>query len=298
MLGLSSPTFDPKTVNVNDPDPWLAMYLDSSNWVDPKAKKALLRGNSSYCRRFIYPLVMPFARLAVALIKVFRVLSPRWPRSIKGLHYALYWLMRLFVSKDANELILRHFNIGTENLQFIAQNAEVEIHSTIELRPKNLEDLIDNTFLIHDLNLYNFIIELNEKLKEQDRLFLEPPETLDFSAISVDGEFGIEALPDRWHNFLDLQTAIELYIPIYALLLTDNDFWRASNSLQLDQSVALYVAKLLGKPEIASLVNNRHPMVPDFILSAGYRLMLHGHDAEILHGLLRRMSTKVLSTGS
>jgi hypothetical protein len=197
--------------------------------------------------------------------------------------------MKLFVSRDANELILRHFNIGTENLQFIAKNARIQIDSTIALRPKTLEDLLDNTFLIHDLNIYNFIIELNDKLIANKQFFVETPEKLDFSSISLDQNFDIQPLPDRWHNFLDLQTAIELYTPLYALFLTDADFWRASNSLQLDQSIALYIAKLLGKPELASLVNNRHPMIPDFILSAGYRLMLHGHDAELLHGTLRRM---------
>lgn len=292
MLTAEQPNFNPQDVDVNNPDPWLAMYLDSSNMIDLEAKKALLRGNASYCRRFIYPLVMPLARLAIALVKVFRVISPRWPRSIKGLHYALYWMMKLFVSRDANELILRHFNIGTENLQFIAKNVGIQIDSTTELRPKTLEDLLDNTFLIHDLNLFNFIIELNDKLKANNQLFIDTPETLDFSSITSDGQFGIKPLPNKWHNFLDLQTAIELYTPLYALFLTDTDFWRASNSLQLDQSIALYVAKLLGKPEVASLVNNRHPMIPDFILSAGYRLMLHGHDAEIMHGVLRRMKAE------
>jgi len=292
LLEVEQPNFDPQAVNVNNPDPWLAIYLDSSNVIDPDAKKALLRGNASYCRRFIYPLVMPLARLTIALVKLFRVLSPRWPRSIKGLHVALYWMMKLFVSRDANALILRHFTIGTENLQFIANNAGIQIDSTIALRPKTLEDLLNNTFLIHDLNLFNFIIELNNKLKANNQLFLEKPATLDFSAITSDGHFGIAPLPDKWHNFLDLQTAIELYTPLYALFLTDADFWRASNSLQLDQSIALYVAKILDKPEVASLVNNRHPMIPNFILSAGYRLMLHGHDAEILHGVLRQMKAQ------
>ena len=47
-------------------------------------------------------------------------------------------------------------------------------------------------------------------------------------------------------NFIDLQTAIELFTPVYQLFLTDNDFWRATNSLQLDETIGLYVATLLG----------------------------------------------------
>ena len=41
------------------------------------------------------------------------------------------------------------------------------------------------------------------------------------------------------HNVLDLQTAIEIYTPLFALFLSDHDFWRSSNSLQLTRHRAL-----------------------------------------------------------
>src|SRR5256885_2858862 len=63
-------------------------------------------------------------------------------------------------------------------------------------------------------------------------------------------------------NLLDLQSAIEVYTPVYQLLLTDNDFWRASNSLQLDETVAIYAAKILASPEHLVMLNNKHPLVP------------------------------------
>ena len=36
-----------------------------------------------------------------------------------------------------------------------------------------------------------------------------------------------------------------------------------------------------------SLINNHHPMVPLSTFEAGFRLMMHGYDAEALHGHLR-----------
>src|SRR5258705_7893731 len=39
------------------------------------------------------------------------------------------------------------------------------------------------------------------------------------------------------------------YTTLFRSLLTDNDFWRASNSLQLDETVAIYAAKILASPE-------------------------------------------------
>ena len=281
--------FDPK-----NPDPWLALFLDTNSYIDESAKRALLRSNSSFCRRFLFPVVFPFARMYIGLVKLVRIIFPHHPQSSWLLHQSMYWGLKYFVSRDANYLIIRHFNIGTENLRFIADNIPgLEIKTTTPLRPKNLKDLVDDTFLIHDLNIFNFVIELNHYVRENN-LEIKKPDKINYDAISVDSDFDIEPLPDKWHNFIDLHTAIELYTPLYALFLSDADFWRAANSLQLDQTIAIYIAKILDRPEVAMLVNNRHPMIPLFILAAGYRLMLHGHDAEALHGLLKRMKAQAL----
>ncbi|HGN1556115.1 TPA: hypothetical protein ACKRMY_006297, partial [Pseudomonas aeruginosa] len=90
-------------------------------------------------------------------------------------------------------------------------------------------------------------------------------------------------------NKMDLQSAIELFTPLYQLLLTDNDFWRAANSLQLDETIGIYAAKILQAPEHLILVNNGHPLVPMSTLRAGYRLVLHGLSTEMLHSLLNQM---------
>jgi len=152
------------------------------------------------------------------------------------------------------------------------------------LRPKNLEELKDDVFLKHDLNIFNFVINLNRALKSKG-IELTPRTELNFDAISTNG-FQIEEMPNGWTNCLDVQTAIEIYTPLYQLFLTDSDFWRACNSLQLDETIAIYVAKLLGNPDHLSLVNNKHPMIPESTLQAGYRLLLHGLAAENLHALL------------
>lgn len=71
-----------------------------------------------------------------------------------------------------------------------------------------------------------------------------------------------------------------------SLFLSDSDFWRACNSLQLDETVAIYTSKLMGDPSYVILVNNKHPLVPMSTLQAGYRLLLHGLAAECLHATL------------
>jgi hypothetical protein len=80
---------------------------------------------------------------------------------------------------------------------------------------------------------------------------------------------------------------VEAYTPLYALFLPREDFVRAANSLQLDEVVAVYIAKILGTDYHLAFMENRHPLVPLSTLQAGYRLMMHGLDVEGLHGWLR-----------
>ncbi|MCX4028631.1 hypothetical protein H0A36_13865 [Endozoicomonas sp. SM1973] len=282
--------FSDQKIHKDDPNPWLALYLDNSLPMHKSAKRALLQGQNSGSRRLLLPIIRPFARLMIIVVQLLRMIIPSKWSSSKVLHYTIYWGLKHFVKKDANYLILRHFNIGTELLQFIADNTGITIESTIPLRPKKLEDLKDDTFLIHDLNVYNFIAELNQKLTDAGREF-EAPEVINYDAIT-DDEFDIDPGKQGIMNIIDLQTAVEAYTPLYALLLSDHDFWRASNSLQLDETFAIYISKLMRDPLAVTLVSNRHPTVPFSTLQAGFRLMLHGLDAEILHGYLREQKQK------
>lgn len=278
--------FDHQIINIKDPNPWLALYLDSSLPLHDQSKRALLRGHNSRSRQILLPIIRPVAKLMIMVVKLLRLVIPAWLSSSKLLHQFIYWGLKYLVTADSNYLILRHFTIGTEILNFIADNAEVEITSTQPLRPTCLEDLKNDTFLIHDLNIYNFIIELNQTLQAEHRT-LQAPAHLNFDAIT-DGEFELNLGRQRWCNFVDLQSAIEAYTPVYAMFLSDHDFWRATNSLQLDETIAIYISKLLKDPMALSLVNNRHPCIPLITLHAGFRLMLHGMDAELLHGYLRQ----------
>ena len=110
-------------------------------------------------------------------------------------------------------------------------------------------------------------------------------------------QFNHIEFPKKWTNFLDLRSAIELFTPFYQFFLTPNDFVRASNSLQLDETIAIYTAQILGTPGHLGLVNNKHPMVPSTTYSAAYRLVLHGLAAETLHEILVNMKLKTAHDG-
>ena len=271
-----------------DPSPWLALYLDDSTPLPDHVKAAWLKDSSSRSRQFFLPFLRPMARLSIILIQILKVLLPKsWAHS-KLLHRTLAFSMNKFVSPEANWLIMRHFHLGSQILSFVGANAPTKV-PTNPIEPLSIDDIEDELFLKHDLNLFNFVIRLNKTLRANGQHLGPVPEP-DFSMLR-EPPLPLEDMPRGIFNKLDLQSAIEVYTPVYQLLLTDNDFWRASNSLQLDETVAIYAAKILSSPEHLIMLNNKHPLVPLSTLRAGHRLVLHGLSTEMLHCLLMKMAT-------
>jgi hypothetical protein len=259
--------------------------LDQSIPLDDEAKASMIKNLDSNSREFFLPLIRPFTWLALIVFQLLKIILPN-SRAPKLMHWLIYIGLKYFVKPEASFIILRHFHIGSEVLAFLAGNVDHVSMQLNPLRPQNLEAVKHNLFVQHDLNLYNFIISLNSQLRHQHKTVVEPKPHLDFSMIT-DGPFPIDPLPRHWTNVIDVQTAIELYTPLYQLLLSDSDFWRATNSLQLDETIGIYVSRVLQTPHNLTLVNNKHPLVPKSILQAGYRLMLHGLASETLHAILR-----------
>jgi hypothetical protein len=280
-----SDEFERTKYDRNDPDPWLALYLDRSVRMDDDAKAALLISMRSRSREFFLPLIKPFLWTFAHIVTLFRIIFPRSFTSSNLLHRMIYVGLKYFVTPEANFIILRHFHIGSELLAFVSSNSpgiEIKLNP---LRPEKLEDVLDDLFLKHDLNLFNFVINLNTGLREKG-VDISEPEAVNFDAIT-DGPFPIQSFPKRWTNFIDVQSAIEIYTPLYQLFLSERDFWRASNSLQLDETIGLYVSRILGDAQYLGLLNNKHPLVPLPTIGAGFRLVLHGLAAESLHSILR-----------
>lgn len=286
---------DHLTHDERDPNPWLALYLDDSIPINPTTKLALMRDNSSKSARYLLPIIEIWSKVTMFFIHVFKYFFPRGINSSRILHRILAWGLKNFVSPDANLLIFRHFHVGTEILQFIAGNIPgVELVGN-PLKPKDFESIKDDLFLKHDLNLYNFVINLNKQLKGKG-LSIRPPAKINLTMITED-QFDHIDFPKKWTNILDLRSAIELFTPFYQLFLTSNDFIRASNSLQLDETIAIYTSQILGTPAHLGLVNNKHPMVPVTTYSAAYRLVLHGLAAETLHEILVKMKLSKVRDG-
>ena len=268
-----------------NPSHWHAMFLDKSVPFNADAKAAFLYDSSTKSRQFLYPLAKMFARISIVLMQFFKIFIPNVINAPKMLHKSLFLGMKYFITPEANFIILRHFYLGSEILRFIKDNVEAAQEIPMNpLKPLGVSDVKDNLFLEHDLNLYNFIINLNTAMQEKG-LKIEKKVQPDFSAITA-GEIPFREFRDGWTNFIDLGTAIEIFTPVYQFYLTDNDFWRATNSLQLDEVIGIYAATIMDCPEKLTALNNKHPMIPLPTAGAAFRLLLHGFSTEVLHALL------------
>lgn len=267
-----------------DPSHWHALFLDNSIPFNPDAKAAFLYDSSRKTKQFLYPFIKVFARLGIIVLQVLKTIAPNAINAPKRLHRWLYRGMKYCITPEANFLILRHFYLGSEVLRFIKDNVKDADIPMNPLKPVSVNAVKDNLFLQHDLNLYNFIINLNNELKAKN-IAIQKVAQPDFSAIST-GPLPFEPFRSKGSNFLDLFTAIEIFTPVYQFFLTDNDFWRASNSLQLDEVIGLYAATIMDCPERLVALNNKHPMIPLPTYGAAFRLTLHGLSTEVLHALL------------
>ncbi len=273
-----------------DPDPWLAFQDDANLPLDPLARDSWIADTSRWSRQFLMPIIRPISKVVMGLIQLYKIIFPNALTSSLLMHGIITWGLKRFVTPEGNYLLVRHFHLGSQILEFLKHNIEGVKIETEPLYPPDLDAFKDNLILKHDINLYNFVIDLNRELKEKN-LKVSPRSSFDFSDLHHP-PITIEQFRHGRLNFIDIHTAIEIILPLFQFLQTDRAFWRSTQSLQLDETVGLYFANLLNMHNRLFLVNNRHPLVPAVTGEAGYRLVLHSISTEVLHAMLMELKAR------
>ena len=277
----------PPAPDRDDPDPWLALELDPASPLDPLARSALARCQRSASRRFLAPAVKVLGRTATWVFCLLRQILPNRLHATGFLHRLIGWSMMGVLKPEASYLIFRHFYIGSQVLAFLAKNAGLEV-SEEDLEPQDARAMFDDIFVKHDLNLYNALIELGAAGKP---LKTVPFHELDFSMIQ-DFDSAMDLPRPAWHRFVDLETALEGFAPLFALLLSRKDFDRASHSLQFDAVVGGVLGQIVGMEGAAHMPTNRLPFMPDSKALTARRLLIHGIESEVLYGMLRGLKQR------
>jgi hypothetical protein len=224
-----------RIMETEGPGIFSALRGDPTFHFDRHALSLLEADQGRWSYRFLRPLARLGSRLAVALITGIKRVLPFQFANHDLLDRLGIWFLSRFVSEEGGELLLRHFVIETNVLAFIAVNTGL---TQPTLRPGNLDDLDDNAVIVHDLNLYQVLSDL-------DGQPLPRPDWLDYSMLEIRP---IEVSRTRRLARLDLETGMCMMNIAFCLLTTSDEYRRAVHSLQLDESLLAILAELTDDP--------------------------------------------------
>lgn len=220
----------------SDPSMWEAVNADPSVPLDRRLVQQITDDQRRLSRRWLFPAARTLSRVVVALITVVkRVLPFRW-MTLHTMDALCVWFLRRFVAPDAVELLLRHFVIETNLVNFIIRNTDVDM-KPVTLRPTQLSGLGDNAVVEHDVNVYDVLIALDE-------VALRRPKQLDFTQLDIpplDAERGHPRM-----LLLDIQTALCFMNIPFSIALTLEEYRRAVHSMRFDDSFLEILTVLTG----------------------------------------------------
>lgn len=210
----------------SDPSMWEAINADPSVPLDRSVIRQIIDDQRRVSRRWLYPIARIFSRVMVGIISVFkRVLPFRW-MPLKMMDFLCVWFLRRFVAPDAVDLLIRHFVVETNLVNFIIRNTPVEMEP-VTLRPVALSGLGDSAVVEHDVNVYDVLIAL-------DRVPLVARSPLDFQQLDIPP---LDAERNRFRLMgLDIQTALCFMNIPFSMALTLEEYRRAVHSIRFDDS--------------------------------------------------------------
>jgi hypothetical protein len=272
--------------NRQDPNYWDALFLDTSLPVDPVAKACMIKDLRNPTRRYLLGPVRLICNVLMGLVLVFKRLVPLRFSFYGAMHHVLYFLLKTFVTPEANYLVLRHFWLEGNIENFVLDNGTDPGVPRMKLFPRRLEELVDNAFNQHDWDLYNCVLDYAEARRRDPSLLRRVRERpLRYDSIRppvVELDLSRRGFFQR----IDLETAFEVLKVIYPPFLPLRELDRAVLSLQFDENLLAYVAELTGDDTWRYLATNRLPLAPVPYFQASRRLFEHFIVIEALHHTL------------
>jgi hypothetical protein len=228
-----------------EPSIWDAILGDPTLALDHDTRQLVIVDQQRWSRTWLYPLARIVSRLAVTLIVLLKRLVPLRLSAHGTMDRLCVWFLRRFVSPEAGTLLIRHFIIESNLLNFIARNAGLPGVRRADLLPTTLRGLGNRAVIEHDLNVYRLITDLGRATGAAP-LRRRPQAELDLSMLTVPP---IDPEPEtRRFLRLDIQTALCLMNIPFALCLTADEYRRAVHSMRLDETLLAAMTAITGDP--------------------------------------------------
>jgi hypothetical protein len=225
---------------MSEPSLWELMAVDPGVPIDRDSLRLVIADQRRPSRALLYPWVRVASRLIVTAIVIGKRACPVRFSAHVTMDRMCLWFLRHFVAPDAVYLLIRHFVIETNLLNFCARNVPSAGLADVALRPVAVADLGNRAVIEHDLNVYRALLAIGSAGPVPERGAAD----LDFGMLTVPG---ID--PDRQARRLlnlDIQTALCLMNIPFAFCLTPSQYRRAVHSLRLDASLLGVIAAVTG----------------------------------------------------
>ena len=268
-----------------EPDIWDMMLVDPSVPIDQATLRLVIRDQRMASRGYLYPWLRILSRVAVTGIVVGKRLLPFQFRAHATMDRLCLLFLRRFVAPDAVSLLIRHFIVETDLLNFAVRNARVPGLTEVQLRPTTLSGLGDHAVIEHDLNVYRVLQGLGASGRPARREMAE----LDFSMLDVPAT---DPEPEtRRLVSLDIQTALCLMNIPFALCLTGAEYRRAVHSMSLDTSLLFVLAELTGDPTFLGWRSGVRPVRVRSGIDVPLTVYEHAVLCEYAHARLRELGS-------
>jgi hypothetical protein len=266
-----------------------ALVGDDSLPLDAAAKEYWVKDLQNPLRIIVLPTLRILLTITLHLTYYLKRLLPIQWKAHGFLQWQICFFMKYFVRPEANILILRHFQAESNLLNFVIDNSGKEGVEPVLIYPKMIRDLMVQTFVHHDQGVLMTMRDLevpdrsNWPIKKGDLQWTNwNPVRVDYS---VDRK--------KWTQFLDFETAHELFKTSFCFWLTSKEYEAAINSFQFDHSVGLLIDDIVGAAHFADIAYNRFPMIIVGPTGLSYRFLMHGFFVEHVHAHLERMRASI-----
>jgi hypothetical protein len=274
--------------NRKDPSLFDVLAIDDTLPIDADAARCWIANLEHPFRLTIMHICRLGATITLCTAYFLKRLIPLQFSAHHALQATICWFMKWVVTPEANHIILRHFWTESNIINFIIANSARKEVEPVQLYPMEIDDFMQQTFIDHDVVLFNALHDLGSTQSEH---WPVPPEKLDFSLMR-DIDLKFDESKRKLTQIVDFETAHELFKALFCVLLKASEYERSINSLQFDQTLAIRVARITGNAEIAALAANTYPMFLVGPLHLSQRFVLHGLCTEHLHEYLVRLKNQ------
>ena len=264
-----------------------AVAADTSLPIDRAAVELWLCDLENPLRWFVRPISQLIFAVLLHVTWLFKRLPLPQFRAHGLLQRMICWFCRNAVSPEANLLILRHFATESNILNFLRDNGAAEGVQPLRLYPQTTDDMLEDTFVRHDQELFRMIKDLGPWARPQGPTPRSEIKWTHWRPLTLE----LKSLQRRPLQCLDFETAHSLFMCLFCFLLTAEEYRDSINGFNLDQSIAIRIGALIGDPTLAELAYNKHPLYLVGPWNLSQRFLMHGFFTEYLHGRLESLRT-------